>query len=233
MQKASPFTGIIAAFAVLAVLSLADCGDGSSRSTQATTPTSQWVYYNSSGTLTYKTLDPQGDKIMDFSTAGYEQGAVEIPTAPVEATLSPSGGDDTANIQAAINTVSAMPLNATTGLRGAVLLNPGSYTVSSSLSISASGVVLRGSGSGASPTTNTLITMTEAATPYPMVVLGTSGVYPSYGHHRRLCARGNADHRRREHSRALRRDDRHHHETGNRGVGELHGNDPVRPGHHL
>ena len=179
MQRASPLAGIIAGIAVLAVLSLAGCG-GSSRGAQVTTPTSQWVYYNSSGILTYKTLDAQGDKIMDFSTAGYEQGAVAIPTAPVEAAISPSGGDDTANIQAAINTVSAMPLNATTGLRGAVLLNPGSYTVSTSVNISASGVVLRGSGSGTSPGTNTVITMTEAATPYPLVVLGTSGIYPSY-----------------------------------------------------
>jgi hypothetical protein len=143
-------------------------------------PASQWVFYNSSGNLTYKTLDAQGDKIMDFSTAGYEQGAEAIPTAPVEATVSPSGGDDTASIQAAIATVSAMTLNAATGLRGAVLLEPGSYTVSSSLTITASGVVLRGSGSGTSPSSNTVITMTAAATPYPLIVLGTSGNDPAY-----------------------------------------------------
>jgi len=137
-------------------------------------PASQWVYYNSSGDLVYKTLDAQGDQIMDFSTAGYEQGAGEIPTAPVQATVSPSGGDDTANIQAAINTVSAMTLNPTTGLRGAVLLEPGSYTVSSSLTITASGVVLRGNGSGTSPSSNTVITMTAAATPYPLVILGSN-----------------------------------------------------------
>ena len=148
--------------------------------TPSSAPASQWVYYNSSGNLTYKTLDAQGDKIMDFSTAGYEQGAVAIPTASVEATVSPSGGDDTANIQAAIATVSAMALNATTGLRGAVLLEPGSYTVSSSLTVTASGVVLRGSGSGTSPGSNTVITMTGAATPYPLIVLGTSGNDPSY-----------------------------------------------------
>ena len=117
---------------------------------------------------------------MDFSTAGYEQDAVAIPTVPVEATISPSGGDDTANIQAAINTVSGMTLNATTGLRGAVLLEPGSYTVSNSLTITASGVVLRGSGSGTSPVSNTVITMTAAATPYSLVVMGTSSNAPSF-----------------------------------------------------
>jgi hypothetical protein len=143
-------------------------------------PASQWVYYDSSGNLVYTPLDPQGDQIMDFSTAGYEQGSVAIPTAPVEVTVSPSGADDTANIQDAINAVSAMTLNATTGLRGAVLLQPGSYTVSSSLMITASGVVLRGSGSGTSPSSNTVITMAAAATPYPLIVLGTSGNAPSY-----------------------------------------------------
>src|SRR5208282_1787086 len=160
--------------AALALLTLASCGSSSPAPSMPSGPASQWVYYDSSGTLTYKTLDAQGDKIMDFSTAGYEQGAGEIPTAPVEATVSPSGGDDTANIQAAINTVYAMTLNPTTGLRGAVLLEPGSYTVSSSLTITASGVVLRGSGSGTSPSSNTVITMTAAATPYPLVILGTN-----------------------------------------------------------
>lgn len=143
-------------------------------------PASQWAYYDPNGNLDYQPLDSQGDKIMDFSTAGYGQGAVPIPTAPVEATVSPSGGDDTANIQAAIASVSAMALNSTTGLRGAVLLQPGSYTVSSSLTITASGVVLRGSGSGTSPSANTVVTMSPAATPYPLVVVGTSANEPSY-----------------------------------------------------
>jgi hypothetical protein len=143
-------------------------------------PASQWIYYDSGGNLVYQALDAQGDELMDFSTAGYEQGAGAIPTAPVEATVSPSGGDDTADIQNAIDAVSAMTLNATTGLRGAVLLEPGSYTVSSSLMITASGVVLRGSGSGTSPSSNTVITMAAAATPYPLIVMGTSGNAPSY-----------------------------------------------------
>jgi hypothetical protein len=146
----------------------------------ATTPTSKWVHYNSQGKLVYKALDAQGDKIMDFSTAGYEQGTKPIPTAPVKATISPSGADDTANIQAAVAAVSELPVNAKTGLRGAVLLEPGNYTVSSSLTITASGVVLRGSGSGVSPGHSTVITMSPAATPYPLVILGTSGNEPSY-----------------------------------------------------
>ncbi len=148
--------------------------------TPPSAPPSKWVFYDSSGKLHYKSLDAQGDKIMDFSTAGYEQGAAPIPTAPVKATVSPSGADDTANIQAAIDSVSAMILNPATGLRGAVLLKPGSYSVSGSLTITASGVVLRGSGNGDSAATNTVITMTEAATPYPLVVMGSSGNEPTY-----------------------------------------------------
>ena len=177
MSKAPRIGFLLAGFSLL---TLAGCGGGSGMTPPPKGPTSQWVYYNSNGELTYKPLDSQGDKIMDFSTAGYEQGAVPIPTAPVAATVSPSGGDDTANIQAAINSVSAMPLNASTGLRGAVLLEPGSYTVSNSLTISASGVVLQGSGSGNSPASNTVITMNPAAGPYPLVVMGTSGIEPSY-----------------------------------------------------
>ena len=145
-----------------------------------TAPPSKWVHYNSQGTLVYKALDAQGDKIMDFSTAGYEQGAKPIPSVPVEAKVSPSGADDTANIQEAIATVSALPVNAKTGLRGAVLLEPGSYTVSNSLTITASGVVLLGSGSGVSPSNSTVITMSPAATPYPLVILGTSSNAPTY-----------------------------------------------------
>jgi hypothetical protein len=144
-----------------------------------TAPAGKWVHYNPEGELVYKALDPHGDKVMDFSTAGYEQGAKAIPNAPVEATVSPSGGDDTADIQAAIATVSALTMNAKTGLRSAVLLEPGSFTVSGSLTITASGVVLRGSGSGTSAT-NTVITMSPAATPYPLVVLGTSANGPTY-----------------------------------------------------
>jgi Pectate lyase superfamily protein len=111
---------------------------------------SQWVYRDAGGKLVYKTL-PTGEQILDFSYAGYEGGGVAIPIVPVKQTVNPSGKDDTAAIQAAIDAVSALaPVN---GLRGAVLLAPGTFTVSAQLTISTSGVVLRGSGSGAGGTT--------------------------------------------------------------------------------
>ena len=108
-------------------------------------PKSQWVYLNTEGKLTYKTLD-NGDKIMDFSHAGYMGGGVTIPSVPVKVTLSPSQGDNTDAIQNAIDEVSKM--NMVSGFRGAVLLKPGSYDCERTLKINASGVVLRGSGSG-------------------------------------------------------------------------------------
>ncbi len=65
---------------------------------------------------------------------------------PVVETVGPSGGaDDAPAIQAAINAVSARPL--VNGVRGAVVLRPGSYNVATTLTITASGVVLRGGGS--------------------------------------------------------------------------------------
>jgi hypothetical protein len=82
---------------------------------------------------------------MDFSHAGYMGGGVAIPAVPVKRTVKPSGGaDDAASIQAAIDEVAALPLRGR--FRGAVLLAPGVYSCPVPIAISASGVVLRGSG---------------------------------------------------------------------------------------
>lgn len=106
---------------------------------------SEWVYIGRSGKLNYKTLD-KGDKIMDFSYAGYMGGGVAIPTIAVKVTLNPIDGDNTDAIQNAITQVSKMPI--INGFRGAVLLNKGTYNCSGQININASGIVLRGSGSG-------------------------------------------------------------------------------------
>ena len=70
---------------------------------------SQWAYLNSNGKLNYKTL-PQGDRIMDFSYAGYMGGGVKIPLVDVKITVSPTAGDNSEAIQNAIDKVSEMPL---------------------------------------------------------------------------------------------------------------------------
>lgn len=70
---------------------------------------SQWVYYDPQGRLAYKTWGA-GNRIMDFSHAGYKGGGIALPDVDVKVTVNASGGDDTQLIQNAINTVSAMPL---------------------------------------------------------------------------------------------------------------------------
>ncbi len=89
---------------------------------------------------------------MDFSSAGYMGGGVALPDVPVKVTVKPSGGqDDSAAIQAAIAEVAAMPLQGR--FHGAVLLESGTFTCARTITLSASGVVLRGSGSGKGGTT--------------------------------------------------------------------------------
>jgi hypothetical protein len=106
--------------------------------------TSQWVSIGPDGKLAYKTT-PAGDRIMDFSYAGYMGGGVAIPRIPVKTVIKPSGADDdTAAIQSAIDEVAKLPLEG--GFRGAVQLSPGTYPCAQTITLSASGVVLRGSG---------------------------------------------------------------------------------------
>ena len=113
-------------------------------------PESQWVRFDEAGKLVYEDLDPNHNRILDYSHAGYRGGGVKLPEVAVQATLGPSGGDDTDAIQAALDEVAALPL--VDGARGAVLLEPGTYQVAGTLTIEASGVVLRGSGSKAGGT---------------------------------------------------------------------------------
>lgn len=106
----------------------------------------EWVKLGADNKLIYK-KDEKGNKIMDFSGAGYMGGGVPLPDVPVKITLLPrSGEDQTTTIQNAINEVALMPL--VNGFRGAVLLMPGTFDISNTINLNVSGVVLRGSGSG-------------------------------------------------------------------------------------
>ena len=84
---------------------------------------------------------------IDSSHAGYGGGGVPIPTVPVKETIWPVAGDNTADVQAAIDKVSALPLDRN-GFRGAVLLRAGYYRMAMPVRVQASGVVLRGEGMG-------------------------------------------------------------------------------------
>jgi hypothetical protein len=128
-------------FAILFVLFSSVCSAQFQNDTNK--GSSEWVFYGSNGKLQYKTTE-KGDKIMDFSHAGYMGGGIAIPDVAAKITLKPSGNDDTQTIQEAIEKVSKMPLQG--NFRGAVLLEPGVYKISKTIEISASGVVLRGSG---------------------------------------------------------------------------------------
>jgi hypothetical protein len=79
---------------------------------------SQWVHPGADGRLIYA-HDKSGAVIPDYSFAGYRSGGVALPTIPAQIKLSPTGADDTAAIQHAIDSISARPLDAN-GSRGAV-----------------------------------------------------------------------------------------------------------------
>lgn len=104
---------------------------------------SKWVYPLSTGKLGYLTTK-QGDRIMDFSHAGYEGGGVALPHVPTMKIVSARAGveDYTAIIQQAIDEVSSLPLK--DGFRGAVQLAAGEYPCKESLQINTDGVVLCG-----------------------------------------------------------------------------------------
>ena len=117
---------------------------------------SGWAHLDTHGKLIYQTL-PGGDRIMDFSHAGYGGGGVKLPVVPVRKTIAPSTDDDSATIQAAVDAVAAMPVQ--DGFRGAVLLGAGTFHCAKPITLSRDGIVLRGSGAA---TNGTVIEMTGA-----------------------------------------------------------------------
>jgi Ricin-type beta-trefoil lectin domain-like len=135
----------------------------------------QWqssrVFY-SSGRLTYAT-DSEGNRIPDYSYAGYRYGQGSIPSIPQVMTLSPASGDNTARIQAALDQVGARTPDAN-GIRGALVLAPGVYEIRGTLRINRSGVVLRGDGDGGSSSSDTILRAT-GDTPHQrsVVILGS------------------------------------------------------------
>jgi len=119
------------------------------------------LYKGGDGSLVYHS-DENGNRIPDFSHAGYRGGGVALPKIPVRITLNPSEtGNDTQQIQQALDEVGALEPDEN-GHRGAVLLNPGNYRISSRIIINQSGVVLRGSGDETDPAQNTIISAAKA-----------------------------------------------------------------------
>ena len=137
---------------------------------------SRWVSIGADGKLHY-TADARGNRIMDFSYAGYKGGGSRLPTIAVARTVEPAPGDATARIQQAIDAVSHL-MPSDQGLRGAVLLDPGAYDVSGTLTIAAGGVVLRGSGSSEN---GTVVRLTGA--PHRLLAIRGEGRQQTTGRH--------------------------------------------------
>jgi hypothetical protein len=104
------------------------------------------------GSLVMLPWNEQGDRLPDFSFCGYRNGGVKLPDVPPLVTLEPSGEEDeSARIQAALDDL-GMSLEKTPDARGALLLKKGLWKVKKMLTMSYSGVVLRGEGDGADGT---------------------------------------------------------------------------------
>ncbi|OYV06040.1 MAG: hypothetical protein CFE26_08450, partial [Verrucomicrobiales bacterium VVV1] len=135
-----------------------------------------WVYPSATGNLLYQ-LDSRGQRINDFSQCGYRGGTEPLPNVTALIPLSrwvyvsPGTGDDTALIQAAIDSVEAMTPDAN-GWRGVVYLNAGEYQLATTLTIQASGVVLKGAGD--SSTTGTRLRATDTRQ-YNLISVSGSG----------------------------------------------------------
>jgi hypothetical protein len=117
------------------------------------------------GRLVYTPYTNRGDRIIDYSFAGYKASEEPIPDIPAVATLDPlpgtpeptmnpepaegelaypKGPDSLARIQAALDDIAARePMD--NGYRGALLLRKGTYHLTGQLTLKP-GVVLRGEG---------------------------------------------------------------------------------------
>lgn len=106
--------------------------------------------YRNGAALAY-TADEDGNRLPDFSHAGYMGGGITIPTVSPRQTLHADDADPerdrTADIQKSLDTIAALPLGGN-GFRGALLLGKGKFVVSDTIKITAGGIVVRGSGAG-------------------------------------------------------------------------------------
>ncbi len=139
---------------------------------------SSLVSIGESGKLEYSGYANEGQNnadntVIDFSRAGYMGGGVAIPYVPAVTELQPTAGtqDDYPRIQAAIDAVSNRPLSPA-GFRGAILLRAGTYNVSQTLRITASGIVIRGEGQ---QTSGTVVRFTATTKDNLFEFSGTTG----------------------------------------------------------
>jgi len=140
-SKAKACFAMIASGAFAAFLSVSIASAAPAPATKA------WVSVGSDGRLVYQSTTT-GDRIPDYSSAGYMGGGVKLPKAEVGATLAPvaGGADDTARIQKALDAVAE---RATSEHPLALVLAPGTYNCSGNIRLNHNGLVLRGGGATA------------------------------------------------------------------------------------
>lgn len=108
------------------------------------------IHITSDKKLEYK-VESNGDRVPDYSYCGYKASESPLPNVPVKLIIPEKKGDATQLIQSAINYVSSLPIDEN-GFRGTILLEKGTFEINGNLLITASGVVLRGSGSDSNGT---------------------------------------------------------------------------------
>ncbi len=112
---------------------------------------------------------PHNPTNINFSYAGYGAGS-PIPHIPAVLAVHPTGNDDTALLQSALDRIATLPLQ--NGFHGALLLAPGRYHIKGQLTLRASGVILRGS----SPQNTILIA--EGIDRRPLIEIGATANPP-------------------------------------------------------
>jgi hypothetical protein len=129
-----------------------------------------WTWVDRSGCLGYS-RDGNGNRLPDFSHAGYRGGGVPLPFVARErgSQLVTPGrtGDDTPAIQAALDAIAARPADAN-GFHGVVELSSGTFTLRGSLRLMQSGVVLRGQGTQGDRATS----LHAVGTARPVMIVG-------------------------------------------------------------
>lgn len=149
-KRSCLFAGSAFQLAFLLLLTTGTVHSVFAQKVQKPTPPLQW---SKNGNLVY-TPDAAGNRVPDFSFCGYKASNEAIPTVAVKVVLEPISGDATSQLQQAIDYVAGLAPDAQ-GFRGSILLKPGNYQLNGRLRISASGVVIRGSGFGENGTTLT------------------------------------------------------------------------------
>jgi len=139
---------------------------------------SSMVQIDEFGKLSY-TLDSERNRIPDFSYAGYRNSEEDIPVIETVKTISAIDGDNTEHIQNAIDEMGEIEL-AANEFRGALFLEAGIYQISGTIYLNQNGVVLRGTGNGNDPSSNTILKATGNSSNQRTVIIAGGGKSTSW-----------------------------------------------------